>query len=592
MGAINTTVFGGMVPAVDTRLLPDTAAAEAENAWLYSGKLIGLPEYKTLHTGASATNYAYRIPKAYSNSAYMYDSTWLEFENPDTTIVRSPVHDDAHDRHYWVSSTEDPKYNTLDRILNGDGAWMLGVPTPGSVSVAPAGGTSSTTVSRAYAVTWVSAYGEEGAPATTDAVTGKQDDTWTVTLPTPAAGDLGVARNLTTARIYRTITSSAGVATYFFVAEVDIEDGTYDDTATDAEVSANDQLESAAWTPPPADLQGFLLMPNGIMASWRDNELWFSEAYRPHAWPAAYVLTTEYPIVGLGIVNQTLVVCTLGYPVTAYGSNPAYITTSSLTTHEPCISRGSIVSSPEGVYYASPNGLVLVVPGRAENITRDLVTRDTWDSLTAGAPLRAARLGTGYFAFGTVQPGVFNEDSFDEDSFAQEDFAGAYVGLLIDPHNRQVAMSLLSSDTPVSSVSPDPWSGDVLIVRGGEVEWLDMRDDTPTYEPARWRSKVYQTQDKANFGAMRVYFEVPDNTPTQNPVRNTNTEQTLAADQYGLVRLWADDRLVMTRELRTSGELWKLPAGFKADYWQFEVEARVKVLSVQVASSTKELGRV
>jgi len=45
----------------------------------------------------------------------------------------------------------------------------------------------------------------------------------------------------------------------------------------------------------------------------------------------------------------------------------------------------------------------------------------------------------------------------------------------------------------------------------------------------------------------------------------------------------------MTRELRTSGVIMKLPSGFKADYWQFELETRVIVLSLQAATSVKEL---
>jgi hypothetical protein len=38
-----------------------------------------------------------------------------------------------------------------------------------------------------------------------------------------------------------------------------------------------------------------------------------------------------------------------------------------------------------------------------------------------------------------------------------------------------------------------------------------------------------------------------------------------------------------------SGEIWKLPSGFKADFWQYEVETSARVLNIQVASSTKEL---
>jgi len=48
--------------------------------------------------------------------------------------------------------------------------------------------------------------------------------------------------------------------------------------------------------------------------------------------------------------------------------------------------------------------------------------------------------------------------------------------------------------------------------------------------------------------------------------------------------------LIYTQELRTSGELWRLPSGFTADFWQYEIETRLKILNIQIASSVKELG--
>jgi len=67
---------------------------------------------------------------------------------------------------------------------------------------------------------------------------------------------------------------------------------------------------------------------------------------------------------------------------------------------------------------------------------------------------------------------------------------------------------------------------------------------------------------------------------------------TLQPDMYGIVRLYADGVLVFARELRTSGELWKLPSGYKAELWQVEVEARIVVNEIQMATSAKELAGV
>jgi hypothetical protein len=388
------------------------------------------------------------------------------------------------------------------------------------------------------------------------------------------------------------VTSSAGVATYFFVTELAIATASYNDNFTDEEVTANDQLESTLWTAPPEDLDGFVAMPNGIFAGFKGNEIWFCEPYRPHAWPATYAIVVDYPIVGLGVINQTLIACTAGYPVAVTGLHPASMSQSKLTALEPCLSRGSILSAPEGVYYASPNGLVLVAGNTASNITRELVTKDRWDSLVSVATLRAARVGTAYYGFGMARAGAFDPDAFDNDAFAQEDSSESMSGVMIDPGNARVGFNLLTSADPTINVYNDVWSGEVFVIREGALYWMDLSESNETHDAYTWRSKIFKSPNKKNFAAMRVFFEVPPGTATQNPTRNTASPQTLADDQYGLIRVYADGDLVTTREIRTSGEIMRIPSGFKADEWQFEIEGRVNVSFLEVATSVKELKKV
>lgn len=598
MVAVRVNAFGGSIPATDNRLLPDQAAALSQNTWLYNGQLVGMISPKLVRNMTnSGYGKVYRIPNSTNYDAdHILDSVWMEFPNIDTDVVRSPVAGDSFSRYYWASPVDVPRVNSVARIRAGSPSYILGVPQPGSApSLAISGGSSSTNVSRAYVVTWVTAFGEEGPPSSPVLGTGKIDATWTLTL-TPPSGTDTTNYNLSKARVYRTVTSSSGTATYFFVAEVAVSTTTYADTIADAVVSANSQLQSTSWTGPPSDLQGFIAMPNGMIAGWRNNELWFCEPYRPHAWPASYTNTVEYPIVGLGVINQTLVVCTSGYPMVATGINPASITLSKLTAFEPCMSRGSIVSAPEGVYYCSPNGLVLVANGTASVVTDGLIMKDEWTRLNKVTSLRATRLGNGYYAYGSKLSGFTQTDTFKTDVFQQDDFAGSYNGMLIDPTNQRVAFNTLSSSVPTTNVFHDSWSGETLIIRNDAVYRIDIADETSTRDVLLWRSKVFQPTDRKNFAAMRVYFDVPPWAPAQNPTRNTTEPQTLAADQYGLVRVYAGTdsnlRLVMTRELRTSGELMRFPSGFKADFWQVEFEARVKIASFQMATSAKELMKV
>lgn len=602
MVAVRVNAFGGTIPATDDRLLPDQAATVSRNAWLYSGALVGLvaPKYVRDLTNPGYGK-VFRIPNNYLDATHFDDATWMEFANIDTDVIRSPVVGDTFDRYYWVSPSQQPMINSLARIKAGNPAYKLGVIQPTSTpSLSISGGVSATTESRAYVVTWVSAFGEEGPPSNPVVNTGKIDATWTVTMPVAGGPDI-TNYNLSKARVYRTVTVGT-TASYFFVAEVAIATATYADSALNATVSANEILPSSTWSPPPTDLVGWVTMPNGMIAAWRNNELWFCEPYRPHAWPAEYVNVVEYPIVGLGVINQTLVVCTAGYPMVATGIHPASISLSKLANFEPCMSRGSVLSAPEGVYYASPNGLVLVANGAANLITEGLVLKDEWNALAQVATLRATRLANAYYAFGTARVGFFQSSpQWIQDgvgagatpSFIQQnDFAGAVAGILVDPTNQRVAFNTLTSATPTMNVFNDPWSGETMIIRDDKVYRIDLADSTSSRDVMLWRSKIFQPNDKKNFQAMKVYFEVPPWAPALNPVRNTASPQTLAADQYGLVRVYADGNLVMTRELRTSGELMRIPSGFKADYWQIELEHRVKVLSFQIATSAKELAKV
>ncbi len=594
MVAVRISPFGGMVPAVDDRLLNDANAALSQNTWTYSGTAVGLPVPKLLRANSSSSvSKIYRIPNNYTDSAHLSDAFFMEFTNIDTDVIRSLVFGDSFDRYYWAAPDAPPKYNTSARIRAGNSPFLLGIPAPAGQTATPSGGASATLVSRAYLTTFVSAYGEEGPGSTPSIIPSmKVDASVNMTFTAAAAGDLGTDRNLTQRRVYRTITATDGTTTYFLVATLPIATLSYTDTMTDLTLSANAELESLNWVAPPTDLVGWIVMSNGIVAGWRDNEIWFCEPYRPHAWPAAYVVTVEYPVIGLGVVNQSLVVCTNGFPYTITGINPASMTLTKLAGLLPCTSRGSIVSTVDGVYFSTPQGLALAAAGGVIIATKELIRKDKWLELVATSTLRALQLGPAYYAFGSVRRGVFQANAFQVNAFQQDDFSGARNGLLLDPTSQTVAFNLLTSDDPIVNILTDAWSGEVFMIRGSNTYWLDIGDSQQERTPFIWRSKIFQTDNKDNFQAAKVYFRVPPGAPALNPVQNVAPVQTLAADQYGLMRAYAGGRLVFTRELRTTGELFRLPSGFKADFWQFEIEARVEILNVQVADSPKALRTV
>ena len=582
MSTISIHVFKGMLPIVDDRLLPDENAALAENFYMKSGALIGLPKLRQLYSCVgSGIKTVYRLPNSYLDSTYLYNSTFMEFEDINTDVLRSPVFNDTYDRYYWASSSDIPQYNTRARIDNGDPAWDLGIEQGGTLSINVTGG-SGPTVTRVYVYTFVSEYGEEGPPSEPITGNGNEDGTWEITVDQP---DSSWNQNLTDIRIYRTLAASPTSQEYYLVTEIGISgtDSTqqHNDTAGDTDIAGNNLLESFFWFKPPDDLQGIILMSNGIVAGWRENEIWFSEPYRPHAWPSTYVLTTEYPIVGMGVVNQNLVICTRGYPEIAFGQVPAAISMSKLLQIEPCISRKSILSNTRGVFYASPNGLIRVVPGLVENITKDVISRNKWQTLMNLFDFKAGEFDESYYAYGaSTDIGAFQENAFQVSSpqaFSTGDEGGIFTGILIDGRNQEI--SLLTDEEGVDGIVNDIWTGELFLLKDDVVYFHDQSVSEKSPISCKWKSKIYQSTEAKNLGCIQLFFEVPDN--------YDGTE-----NDYGTVKTYADGVLVSTHNITKSGKVMRLPSGFLAHFWQFEIDTTIRILSLHAATNVSELVNV
>src|SRR5260221_9293869 len=85
----------------------------------------------------------------------------------------------------------------------------------------------------------------------------------------------------------------------------------------------------------------------------------------------------------------------------------------------------------------------------------------------------------------------------------------------------------------------DTWAGTGLLIQNGGIYYYDFTDQAPTVVPYTWRSKKYQQNNKKNFEAMKIYFDIPATTPAQG-TRQTlpfadPAWNTLGVAQYGIV---------------------------------------------------------
>lgn len=463
---------------------------------------------------------------------------------------------------------------------------------------------------RSYVYTYASLFQEESAPSPFTIASGWNNGTWTIDVTKPPPADMGTSRNVAFVNIYRTVTGASGSTVFFFVAQIPITQTVFADTVADTQVAQNIQLPSTLYFPPPPDLQGLINMPNGLVAGFVGNQIWICEPFLPHAWPPSNVFTVDFPIVGLGFTNGALVACTEANAFILAGASVAVMSLTKCAPPDPCLSRGSILSTDLGVYYQSPNGLIQVTNlGQSTNVTELWVTREKWATLTPLKNVRAVPMLGCYFAYGSTN-GAIGSATLDV-SVAQQGFMielnqdNTSFTIWPQPGGHRVGFTQLTApnNVNVDNITIDPWTGITLIIQNGQINYFDFTDPAPVQQVYKYTSKIYQQNTKKNFSAFRVYFTITPGTPVQTAKElelgtNDPNWNVLQPGQYAIVQVFASCgpsgqmQLVTSREVRKSGGLLRILGDFKAEEWQVSVQGRVQISNIQLATSIKELGNI
>lgn len=262
-------------------------------------------------------------------------------------------------------------------LMGTDGANYTAFTDPAAVTIERVYGDADMET-RSYLYTYVSDWGEEGAPSPpTEPTDIRYDSGVAVTMSTSIASPFNTYVNRV--RIYRTATGTQG-AEFFFVGEMTIPTPGQAVTFTDDvdPIALGEVLPSTDWAMPPNRLQGLVQMPNGFMAGFVGNTLYFSEPYLPHAWPDRYRKTVTDDIVGIAVYGQTLVVATKGQPYIVTGTDPGSVSAAKLDVYAPCLSKQGMCSIGMGVAYPSYDGLVVVSASGAQVVTQAHFTKAQW----------------------------------------------------------------------------------------------------------------------------------------------------------------------------------------------------------------------
>jgi hypothetical protein len=531
----------GMRPVKTADLLAPGEAASAINTKLTSGSLKpfnGLGN--TLVTFAGGTvNTIYR----YGQSTSSETQFWFQFTG-DVDVVKGPVDNDTEERTYWTDGTY-PKKTKSDIATTGlpypSNSYRMGLPAPTTAPSVSVSGSATNASDPAetvvYTVTYVSAWGEEGPPGPASAsVSWRPGQTINLTaLPTAPAG----AYTITGKRIYRSAAGSQSTKYQLVNYEGDtaIATTTYNDTKATADLST--VLSTTGWVAPPDAMIGLTAMANGVLAGFTGNTVCFSEPYAPYAWPVRYQKSTDAPIVGIAAFDQSLFVGTTQGLYIFTGSDPASITSDRLAVAQSCVSKRSIVAMLGGVLFASPDGLLRISSSGIENLTEGLMSRTEWQAYVPSS-FEAYESDNRYIAFydtGTTTGGLIF--SFGESS------------------------TFVTTDIYATAGFRDKKADALFLVSSNNLKkW-----DAGSALTMDWTSGVFHLPVEANMTAARVD----------------------AASYPVTFKLYADGALKHTQTV-TSKYPFRLPAGYRSQRYQVQIQGTVEVREVEFATQMHELG--
>lgn len=387
---ISIDSFSGALPSIAKNKLPDGYASVAENAQLTGGQLRAFRDIEQDATLANSNiSTVYRWGRSQGGLG-----KWLEFELF-THVARGFINSDTTERTYYVDHLGAFGLRQVDLNLIGSNAPFpenyldVGVPAPTTAIFPIVIGTLPDNdpdtllevEKRFYVYTFVNAQGEEGPQSPLSIGVNVHPTSQVVTLTNftgfPSSGNY----DITSIRIYRTETIADGSADFYFVAEIPKTQTTFSDNILEEDLQGG-TLITSAYEPPPSGATGLISLPNGVMALFKGNTLYFSEPYLPYAWPADYQVVLDHDMVAIGHFDNTVVAITTEDVYVINGFDPRQLTPVKLNINQSCVSKRSVVSmSSAGVAFASPDGLILIGNNGVSNITQGVFSREDWQNL-------------------------------------------------------------------------------------------------------------------------------------------------------------------------------------------------------------------
>lgn len=622
MPVIKNLRFGGEAPKLNPHLLSPHRAQSAVDCNLHSGGIRSwrdrLDAYQIHQAEEPKTIYLF------GENADIDQRYWCVFPD-ELDIVRGPIAEDSTEITFFTGGGLPQAFDS-SMVLSGDSLTRpkstvyLGIPAPSNTpSATPGSGATETQSLRSYSFTYVRKWSggkdDEGPPSNPSASLlvspGQQ-----VTIAN--FGIIPSGHGITHVRVYRIATGSSD-AEYQYVGELAVDvsirepavpGGEFVDTLLDTQLG--EVLPSDGWLPPPDDLEGLAALPNGCLVGFSGKQVCFSEINQPHAWPLEYRYASKHDIVGLGVTGSTVVALTTAPSYSLMGNDPASMTMRQSHANQGCVSKRGIVNAPFGVLYPGHDGLVAVDSSGITHVyTSQLMTETEWADFYPETLRSCWHDGryVGFYRSGTESNAVPSGGGF-----------------MLEP--REDGLELTRLNFYAHSVFVDHLTDALFFARTDELgTYIAEFDRADTKRPYTWRSKRFLSERLINLGAARIdadygvvptlaeiaaYLEQLAAIEISNAALiaaggiggDMNGQEldgiTINGDgldrildvYYGVLGLWfklfADGVEVFSAYIDRP-ESFRLPSGYEARAFEFEVTGRTEIRSVALATSVADL---
>ena len=432
---------------------------------------------------------------------------------------------------------------------------------------------------RAWAYTYVDSMGREGPLSPiSDTVDSSIDGTATIVIPADA---FDATYDVVGIRLYRVVSrtedlhvinnmaeSMIAVAEPLYVGDYPHTAGgnyTVFDDVLDAELGQAIICKDAY--APPANLQGLISLPEGVLVGFEGKNLWFSEPWDYHAWNCS--LNLDDCIKRIIYSNGNIYVMTDGHPYIVGAQSPQKdcrccrpVTRSPMSYPILCSESATQISN--GVMWASHDGII-VMRGDAIAVSTDrYIDRDTWSEWRPDS-IRGVSYKGRYHGFSDFITKVGEHDKILPKGFIWDFGESAYADGDVGFDS-----NLITHDVPAwtTHITRD---GFLFIGYGKEIRRWEGSS-----EPLRfvWRSSLRVEAALTNFACAKVVSE------------DHYRQQPIARELH--FTLFRDGRNIFTRRVK-DGKPFRLPRmGYGIDY-EVELSGFAEVNEVHLATSMQEL---